>query len=73
MRGDATAGDWSHPKLIHSQVCYLLLAVGWDLNWDGPLEHLHVAFLKNLRSHSLVAGFQERVYQETRWKRVLFL
>ena len=70
MRGDSTAGGWSHPKLIHSQVCYLLLAVGWDLNWDCRLEHLHVAFLKDLHSLSIVAGFQERAYQETTWKRV---
>ena len=45
VRGDSTVGGWSHLKLIHSHVCCLLLAVGWDLSWDCWLERLHVAFL----------------------------
>lgn len=69
VRGDSTVGGWSHRKLIYSHVWCLLLAVGWD----RLLEHLYVPFLCGWCSHCMMAGFRKWVFQETRWKCMLFI
>ena len=38
------AERWHDLRLLHSYICWLLMAVTWDLSWGFQLEHLHITF-----------------------------
>ena len=39
------AERWHDLRLLCSYICWLLMAVSWDLSWGFQLEHLRIAFL----------------------------
>ena len=38
------AERWHDLRPLHSYICWLLMAVTWDLSWGFQLEHLHITF-----------------------------